>query len=169
MTDKISKRGRVNEGRPVEFEPWMVPVARKLYELGATDADVAEAIGKARITVLAWHDSFPEFADTKKAKELPDAEVERSLFKRALGYTTEDGTHIPAHPTAQIFWLKNRQKAKWRDRQEIEHSGVLDGSRPDPEAIADQLVTMATANPTLAPVIRTWAERLILRLPLSST
>jgi hypothetical protein len=27
--------------------------------------------------------------------------------------------------TAQIFWLKNRRPDKWRDKQEIEHSGHL--------------------------------------------
>ncbi len=25
--------------------------------------------------------------------------------------------------TAQIFWLKNRKPAEWRDKQEINHSG----------------------------------------------
>lgn len=27
--------------------------------------------------------------------------------------------------TAQIFWLKNRRPDKWRDKQDIEHSGGL--------------------------------------------
>ena len=27
--------------------------------------------------------------------------------------------------TAQIFWLKNRRTDKWRDKQDIEHSGGL--------------------------------------------
>lgn len=31
---------------------------------------------------------------------------------------TVDTRQIPASVTAQIFWLKNRQPAKWRDRIE---------------------------------------------------
>ena len=33
--------------------------------------------------------------------------------------------HYPPDTTACIFWLKNRQKAAWRDRQEVEHSGKV--------------------------------------------
>lgn len=29
--------------------------------------------------------------------------------------------------TAQIFWLKNRKPAQWRDKQNIEHSGQIGG------------------------------------------
>lgn len=32
---------------------------------------------------------------------------------------------IAPDTTAQIFWLKNRKPAKWRDKQEIEHSGEM--------------------------------------------
>ena len=28
--------------------------------------------------------------------------------------------HIPADTTAQIFWLKNRKKDRWRDKVEYE-------------------------------------------------
>ena len=29
--------------------------------------------------------------------------------------------------TAQIFWLKNRRPDRWRDKQDIEHSGQIGG------------------------------------------
>lgn len=29
--------------------------------------------------------------------------------------------------TAQIFWLKNRKPAEWRDKQDVEHSGQIGG------------------------------------------
>ena len=31
--------------------------------------------------------------------------------------------HYPPDTTAAIFWLKNRQKSKWRDKQDHEISG----------------------------------------------
>ena len=39
----------------------------------------------------------------------------------------EDGTqYIPPSDTAMIFYLKNRSPIKWRDKQELEHSGKID-------------------------------------------
>jgi hypothetical protein len=35
--------------------------------------------------------------------------------------------HYPPDPTAAIFWLKNRQKDKWRDKREEEVSGPNGG------------------------------------------
>ncbi|HLS07388.1 MAG TPA: hypothetical protein VK079_05485, partial [Bacillota bacterium] len=33
--------------------------------------------------------------------------------------------------TAQIFWLKNRKPAEWRDKQEIEHTGGLNNTNTE--------------------------------------
>ncbi|MDL5066676.1 helix-turn-helix domain-containing protein, partial [Clostridioides difficile] len=33
--------------------------------------------------------------------------------------------HVVPDTTAQIFWLKNRKPAEWRDKRDIEHSGNL--------------------------------------------
>jgi hypothetical protein len=73
-------------------------------------------------------------------KEVADDRVERSLFNRATGYTY-DATkvfmpagakkpvyapyreHVPPDVTACIFWLKNRRKDQWRDRQDHELTG----------------------------------------------
>jgi len=32
---------------------------------------------------------------------------------------------VPPDTTACIFWLKNRRSSKWKDKQELEHSGEL--------------------------------------------
>jgi len=31
--------------------------------------------------------------------------------------------HYPPDATSAIFWLKNRQRDKWRDKQDVVHSG----------------------------------------------
>jgi len=65
-----------------------------------------------------------------------DARVEASLYHRALGYSYDseevrvlrDGqvirvpirVHMPPDTTAGIFWLKNRQPERWRDRHELD-------------------------------------------------
>ena len=33
---------------------------------------------------------------------------------------TKETKQVPPNVTAQVFWLKNRQPAKWRDKQEIQ-------------------------------------------------
>jgi hypothetical protein len=79
-----------------------------------------------------------EFLRTLKAgKEVADARVERSLYNRAVGYSYDSEkifmpagakepvrvpivVHVPPDVTAQIFWLKNRDPARWRDAWNID-------------------------------------------------
>ena len=35
-------------------------------------------------------------------------------------------SHYPPDTQAASLWLRNRQPAKWRDRQEVNHTGTLD-------------------------------------------
>ena len=37
--------------------------------------------------------------------------------------TTKTTKHVGPDTTAAIFWLKNRKSDKWRDKQEVAHSG----------------------------------------------
>jgi len=140
----------------------MLRVADKLYYLGATDEDVAEALDISRETVFQWADSNPKFSDTRKKKELPDDEVERAMHKRATGYEV-NGVHVPANPISQIFWLKNRRPTRWKDKQEVEHSGSI--NQQTPEQIMETLVQQAAAMPTKAYQIRKWAKQLLERIP----
>jgi hypothetical protein len=84
------------------------------------------------------------------------------LYQRATGFehdseeikimSSENGQYVervpirkiyPPDTVAAIFWLKNRQKEKWRDKTEIDHSGKIGvsliESEPDgrDEPIAD--------------------------------
>lgn len=73
-----------------------------------------------------------------KGRDQADAKVAKSLFQRATGYDQPAEKifmpagadepvrvpyveHIPPDPQAAFWWLKNRQRKNWRDRQEIEH------------------------------------------------
>ncbi len=115
---------------------------------GLTDVQIAEEMGVARSTLSKWKKMSEIFSDTlKKGKEVVDRKVENSLLDSALGYTKiikepiklktvkqKDGARIeeerieyvekeifiPGNVTAQIFWLKNRKPAEWRDKQVIE-------------------------------------------------
>lgn len=138
---KGNKNAVGNAGPPSTFKPEYAEQARKLCLLGATDKELADFFEVVESTINKWKLDHIEFSESiKKGKEHADAEVAEKLFKRALGYEhaeddiravngeiiiTPTTKHYPPDTTAAIFWLKNRQKDKWRDKQEIEHSGEV--------------------------------------------
>lgn len=121
-------------GRPTKYKEEYDEQAEKLCKLGATDAELADFFEVAESTLNLWkleHTSFSEAL--KRGKKIADAEVAEKLFKRATGYSHEDvdikvidgeivmtplTKHYPPDTIAAIFWLKNRQKDKWRDKTE---------------------------------------------------
>jgi hypothetical protein len=137
LTDKQKKQKHPG-GRPTDYKPECSEQARKLCLLGATDKDLASFFEVNEDTITEWKKVHPEFSvSIKEGKDIADAQVAERLFQRALGYShpedkifNDNGSplvvptvkHYPPDPTAAIFWLKNRQKAKWRDKQEVEHS-----------------------------------------------
>lgn len=125
--------------RPSEYDPSFCQEAAKLCEGGATDAELADFFEVSDRTIYRWKAQFPEFCQALKgAKEVADERVERSLYHKAVGYTFDavkilqyEGEpvvipfkeHVPPDTTAAIFWLKNRQPEKWRDKREHEMFG----------------------------------------------
>lgn len=126
-------------GRPTKYDESYDLQAEKLCKLGATDLELADFFEVAESTIYEWKLAHTNFSEAiKKGKELADAEVAEKLYHRATGYSHEDvdikmyegdiiitplTKHYPPDTTAAIFWLKNRQPKKWRDKQEIQHSG----------------------------------------------
>ena len=121
---------------------------------GLSEQQIAKNLNIAYSTFNVYKEKYPEFSEAlKRTKEVADREVENSLFKRAMGYeyteTTyerienmvvepdgsikmEPGTKIKTvikqvapDVTAQIFWLKNRKPAEWRDKREVNVDGNM--------------------------------------------
>lgn len=123
-------------GRPSKYKSEYAEQARKLCLLGATDADMANFFDVDESTINNWKNEFPEFLESiKKGKMLADANVADRLYQRAMGYEAPDVDirvvdgeivetpmikHYPPDTPAAIFWLKNRQKDKWRDKMETD-------------------------------------------------
>lgn len=84
---------------------------------GLTKEQIAHNMGIGRTTLFEWEQKEPNIANTlKKGREVVDFEVENALLKNAL-----DG-----NVTAQIFWLKNRKKNQWREKQEYNNDEELE-------------------------------------------
>lgn len=147
-TKSKRKKPPKKTGRPSIFVPWRdAALARKLLGQGRGMGEVADALKISRDTLYKWKAIHPEFSDAiERGKEDADDRIERSLFDRAAGYEqTEEKLlvvsggqgmgscverhlvteHIAADVTAIKFWLTNRRRKLWSDKQKIEHEGTL--------------------------------------------
>lgn len=126
-------------GRPTKYKPEYNEQAYKLCLLGHTDEELAAFFEVDVATIYRWYNEYPEFCEAKKrGKEFADVDVVHSLYRRATGMTVkkqvvkgegaivEVEDEIPPDTTAMIFWLKNRQPKKWRDKQVTEHEGQIE-------------------------------------------
>lgn len=136
--------------RPTKFKPEYITQAEKLCALGATDIELADFFGVDIRTLYRWKADNDEFCHAlKAAKEVADERVERSLFARANGYEHDEvdirvvGGQLvqtpirkfyPPDTTAAIFWLKNRRPDQWREKQDVQHTGVVNLLLSDADA-----------------------------------
>lgn len=76
---------------------------------GLTNEQIAKNIGIDERTLYRWKEKESLICHAlKRSREVVDFEVENALLKSAL----------EGNVTAQIFWLKNRKKEQWREKQE---------------------------------------------------
>lgn len=133
-------------GRPTKYDPKYSDQGYKLSLLGATDKEMADFFEVTESTLNLWKLEHPEFSESlKRGKVEADSNVGARLYERAMGFE-HDSEEIkvistgkyqseiervpirkiyPPDVTAAIFWLKNRQSDKWRDKHEINHSGEI--------------------------------------------
>lgn len=143
---------------------------------GLSDQQIAKNIGISRSTLNEWRKKYPDISDTlKKGKEVADAEVENALYLKCIGHkvqlkktfkvkkieyndagrkikeeehleTGEDEVYIPPDTKAIIFWLTNRMREDWKERQntqmeqdETEESGVIVLASADVEGVKEKI------------------------------
>lgn len=128
-------------GRPSKWQERFVDDARRLVELGATDEEIASFFRIQPRTLYRWKLEHPEFCQVfKTAGEMADERVERSLYKRAVGYKQRsvkifqfEGSPVIVPYTEVIapdvgaakHWLACRKRKEWGERVSHEHSGSL--------------------------------------------
>jgi len=133
----------IRTGRPTIYRPELATHARKLALLGATDQEMADALGIDHVTLDRWKTRHREFRIAiERGKIRADAEIAESLYNRARGMsvpavkifqgTPEGGPvivphqkHLPPDVGAAKLWLRNRQPEKWRERHEVNVKGSL--------------------------------------------
>lgn len=119
-------------GRPSKFNDAIKEKILSLARAGKTNEQIADIIGVHVRTIENWQGNKPDLMwALKEAKHAADDLVEASLFSRAVGYSHPEEkvfqnegdivTHntvkqYPPDVAAAIFWLKNRQPDKWREK-----------------------------------------------------
>jgi hypothetical protein len=121
---------------PIYDQPYHDDAAFRMALFGHTNYDLAKYFGVSEMTVETWIVGHPSFAVALRAgREEADSEIVASLYRKAKGYErpaekifydaknhevvrvpyTE---YYPPDSTAQIYWLKNRQRANWKEKWE---------------------------------------------------
>ena len=128
-------------GRPSLYREEYNEQAFKLCLLGHTDAELGLYFDVTETTINNWKIDHPKFFESiKEGRETADANVVKSLYRRATGYTQKvdkifqfqgEAVIVPTveeiapDTGAAMAWLKNRQPQKWRDKRDVEITGKL--------------------------------------------
>ncbi len=117
------EHGENGAGAP--YDSRFAGVAKKMYERGLSDADVAEALRVSEQTLAQWEADHQDFAEVcESGRQLANGKVHEAVFKRATGYTytaqrivgtriIEYPVYVPPDVNAAKFWLTNRRRDKW--------------------------------------------------------
>jgi hypothetical protein len=127
--------------------------------LAASTRTSLKRFGVSVQTIYQWKRRYAEFAlALKEAKEQVDAQVEKSLLRRALGfsYTAEKIVMVGGKPQvvtytehclpsdiACFFWLKNREPDRWRDVNRHEHGRPCEFDRLTNDELLREIVEEA--------------------------
>lgn len=148
---------KIKSDKPTLYREDFVRQVYQLASKGLTDKQMADILGVKIVTFDMWKKKYPDFQQSlKQGKATADAEVVKSLYKRAVGYdydevTTMEGIdgngqaydnkkvtrkHIPPDVKAITFWLSNRHPEEWtsikrREMMELESRRTLDYNNID--------------------------------------
>lgn len=147
----------------MRFSSRKLPKIIKMAEKGLADWQIAHNLGIQKSTFVYWTRTHPELKlALEQAREPVIQEVENALFRRAVGYPTEE-VHVeriggrkrikrirralPPDVKAISFFLTNRSPEKWKNSQKIEVDGnVVNVGNIDLSKLSDdQLGTLAKA------------------------
>jgi len=148
----------MGKGRKPKIEKINYNQIEAFGKFGLTDVQIAEALGVSKATLNNYKKKYPQFLDSlKKGKEVSDAKVVESLYKRATGYSHPDVhisnyqgvititqiiKHYPPDPLSIAYWLNNRQPDQWKNRRE----DITGLSQPEIEALRTKAAEIMQEN-----------------------
>lgn len=101
-------------------------LCHRLALLGCTIQEMCKVLGISAPKLKRMMKDHPSLDEAIIAgRDQADGQVAEALYKRATGFTDSNGQYYPPDPKSMIWWLKNRQRDRWRDKHEVEHSGSV--------------------------------------------
>lgn len=122
-----------------KWHPSIAPAAYRLLLLGLTEEELAAHLGIDLRTLSRWKEQYPEFRTAcLLAGDAADTDVVVKLRECAMGYShpeekvfcTKDGDivtyqtikHYPPNPVAAMMYLSNRQRVRWKNAAQLDHT-----------------------------------------------
>lgn len=157
LINNIEKRSK---GRPTLYKKEYNEQVYKLCLLCATDNEIANFFNVDSATINRWKTDYPDFRESiKDGKIQADANVAKSLYRKAVGYEIEEeeakviaignnqGSQVkivkvkkyyPPDTAAMNIWLKNRRgKIKDKDETGKETGGMKWADRQEIDHTTD--------------------------------
>lgn len=132
------------EANETRYGMTLVELLQHFAKAGMTIPEMAEALEITEPTLNRWIAEIPAVKEAlHKGREIADAKVAASLYRRAIGGFEQRETQIirnaddeivrkvetvkvlPPDPGAIAFWLKNRRPDLWRDKVEHDVTGKI--------------------------------------------
>lgn len=160
-------------GRPSKYDLVELQDVTDLALLGMTEEQIANTLEVSVESIHNWKRQYPEFLQAlNRGRGKADGRVARSLYERALGYSHKElklfynkdndeviehevTKYYPPETVAAIFWLKNRQRALWRDVRNNEVSG------PNGAPISTEIIPVKTLEPEDRAKLRAFLEQTV--------
>jgi len=92
------------------------------------------------IELAIWNEKNPHATQDERDRFIMSIPKTKEILEKKVTKQVSPDT------TAQIFWLKNRRPDKWRDKQDIEHSGSMEVTNPVADLTVEELRKLANKN-----------------------
>lgn len=155
----------VRAGEESLFLPNLEQISKIIALQGATDDEIEIICNVSKGTVKRWRKLYPSFDEAiREGRTACDAEMLWAVFKTGIGFEYSEeqavGGREPcvmivkrkALPSiaAQKYWLKNRQRNYWPDRNEVTGAnGEPINGKPaeDRNSLIDSIVALVSCKP----------------------
>lgn len=171
-------------GRPSTYNAETASLICASLAEGKPLVRIVEEIGVPIQTVYSWMNAHPEFSEAyarareDQADTLADEIIKISDDASNDSCEDEDGKIVTNHENIQRSklrvdtrkWVASKLRPKkYGDKQQLEHSGPdgkpLNLAVLEPDAVVDQLVSIATEYPQAAPRLRKLLQTALDRMP----
>lgn len=144
--DSERQRARKKGKTKVVWDEVTLKTVETLAGLGLNHAQIAANFNITENTFTNYKKQNPDLVlAIEKGKAKAITNVARTAYEMAVS---------KEHPSMTQFWLKNRSKGEWADKQTIEHEGRIEGSNAS-ERVAEvlcEVLDYARETKTVEPI-----------------